>query len=225
MRILLVEDDRMIGEAVRDSLRAEAYVVDWMQNGSGVDAALAAGHVDLVLLDLGLPGVDGLQILRRLRARPAPEGATPVIVITARDAIESRIAGLDAGADDYLVKPFDVDELAARIRSALRRSSGRAAPDIVLGGVRIRPATREVERDGAPVLLSAREYAIVEALAARPGAILSRAQLEERMYGWGDEVESNAVEVHIHAVRKKLGTDFIRNVRGVGYFVPKPEGA
>jgi DNA-binding response OmpR family regulator len=225
MRILLVEDDRMIGEAVRASLRADGHVVDWMQDGRQADAALAAGHVDLVLLDLGLPGIDGLQILRRLRAKPAPQRDTPVIVITARDAIESRIAGLDAGADDYLVKPFDLDELAARMRSALRRSSGRGAPDIVLGNVRIRPATREVARDGAPVMLSAREYAIVEALAARPGAILSRAQLEERMYGWGEEVESNAVEVHIHAVRRKLGADFIRNVRGVGYFIPRPEAA
>jgi DNA-binding response OmpR family regulator len=223
MRILLVEDDRMIGEAVRDSLRAEGHAVDWMRDGRQADAALAAGHVDLVLLDLGLPGIDGLQILRRLRRLPAPDGDTPVIVITARDAVESRIAGLDAGADDYLVKPFDLDELAARIRSALRRSSGRGTPDIAIGAVCIRPATREVERDGAPVLLSAREYAIVEALAARPGAILSRAQLEERMYGWGEEVESNAVEVHIHAIRRKLGADFIRNVRGVGYFVPKPE--
>jgi DNA-binding response OmpR family regulator len=225
MRILLVEDDRMIGEAVRASLRADGYVVDWMQDGRRAEAALATSRFDLVLLDLGLPGADGLQILQRLRARSAPDGNTPVIVITARDAIESRIAGLDAGADDYLVKPFDLEELAARIRSALRRSSGRGAPDILLGKVRIRPATREVERDGAPVLLSAREYAIVEALAARPGAILSRAQLEERMYGWGEEVESNAVEVHIHAVRRKLGADFIRNVRGVGYFIPKPEAA
>jgi DNA-binding response OmpR family regulator len=147
----------------------------------------------------------------------------PVIVITARDAVESRIAGLDAGADDYIVKPFDLDELAARIRSALRRSAGRPEPDLALGDVSINLARRAVLRGGKPVTLSAREYAIVEALALRPGAILSRGQLEQRMYGWGEEVESNAVEVHIHAIRKKLGADFIRNVRGVGYFIARPE--
>jgi len=221
MRILLAEDDNMIGAAVRDSLRQDGYVVDWLRDGPRADAALAAGHYDLVLLDLGLPGKDGLDLLRGLRAR---RNATPVIVITARDAIESRIAGLDAGADDYIVKPFDLDELAARIRSALRRSAGRAEPEIAVGGVRINLAQRRVSRDSEPVTLSAREYAIVEALALRPGAILSRVQLEERMYGWGEEVESNAVEVHIHAIRRKLGADFIRNVRGVGYYIPRPEG-
>jgi DNA-binding response OmpR family regulator len=156
--------------------------------------------------------------LRSLRNR---RQATPVIVITARDAVESRIAGLDTGADDYIVKPFDLDELAARIRSALRRSAGRPEPDLALGDVSVNLAQRTVLRDGHAVTLSAREYAIVEALALRPGAILSRGQLEQRMYGWGEEVDSNAVEVHIHAIRKKLGADFIRNVRGVGYYVPK----
>jgi DNA-binding response OmpR family regulator len=220
MRILLAEDDNMIGAAVRDSLHQDGYAVDWLRDGLRADAALATGHYDLILLDLGLPGKDGLDLLRGLRRR---RNTAPVIVITARDAIESRIAGLDAGADDYIVKPFDLDELAARIRSALRRSAGRAEPDIAIGGVRINLAQRQVLREGAPVTLSAREYAIVEALALRPGAILSRAQLEERMYGWGEEVESNTVEVHIHAIRRKLGADFIRNVRGVGYYIPRPE--
>jgi len=219
MRILLAEDDQMIGAAVRDALVQDGYVVDWLRDGQRADAALAAGQYDMALLDLGLPGKDGLAILRSLRAR---RQATPVIVITARDAIEARIAGLDAGADDYIVKPFDLDELAARIRSALRRSAGRPEPDLALGDVSINLARRAVLRHGEAVTLSAREYAIVEALALRPGAILSRGQLEQRMYGWGEEVDSNAVEVHIHAIRKKLGTDFIRNVRGVGYYLPRP---
>jgi two-component system response regulator QseB len=218
MRILLAEDDQMIGAAVRDALLQDGYVVDWLRDGQRADAALAAGQYDLALLDLGLPGKDGLAILRSLRNR---RQATPVIVITARDAVESRIAGLDTGADDYIVKPFDLDELAARIRSALRRSAGRPEPDLALGDVSVNLAQRTVLRDGHAVTLSAREYAIVEALALRPGAILSRGQLEQRMYGWGEEVDSNAVEVHIHAIRKKLGADFIRNVRGVGYYVPK----
>lgn len=217
MRILLVEDDVMIGEAVRASLQQDGYAVDWVRDGKSADTALACGHVDLTLLDLGLPGKDGLDILRNLRRR---KKNTPVIVITARDGIGDRIKGLDAGADDYVVKPFDMDELAARIRSALRRSAGHAEPEIEVRGVRLNPATHEVTRDGQQVVLSAREYAIVEALMRRPGAILSRAQLEERMYGWGEEIESNAVEVHIHGARRKLGSDFIQNVRGVGYFVP-----
>lgn len=220
MRILLAEDDRMIGESVCTSLRQDGYAVDWVRDGGLANAALASEHFDLVLLDLGLPGMSGLEVLQSLRYR---KNATPVIVITARDGIEDRIRGLDAGADDYVVKPFDVDELAARIRSALRRSSGHAEPEIEILGVRINPATREVRKDGKTVLLSAREYAIVEALMLRPGAILSRAQLEERLYGWGDEIESNAIEVYIHGVRRKLGAEFIQNVRGVGYFIPKPE--
>jgi DNA-binding response OmpR family regulator len=220
MRILLVEDDPMIGDSVRASLRQEGYAVDWVRNGRLADTALSSEHFDLVLLDLGLPGADGIAVLRGLRSRKI---STPVIVITARDSVEDRIKGLDAGADDYVVKPFDPDELAARIRSALRRSAGHAEPEIEILDVRINPATKEVARNGQPVLLSAREYAIVEALMLRPGAILSRAQLEQRMYGWGEEIESNTVEVYIHAVRRKLGTDFIRNVRGVGYFIPKPD--
>jgi two-component system OmpR family response regulator len=215
--MLLVEDDRMIGEAVQTALRQDGYAVDWVRNADSADTALAAGSYDLVLLDLGLPGRDGLSLLRAVRAR---KDATPVLVITARDAVENRIAGLDAGADDYLVKPFDLDELAARIRALLRRSAGRAEAVIEHLGVRIEPATRTVSRNGAPVTLSPREYAVLEALLLRPGAVLSRAQLEDRLYGWDDAVGSNAVEVYIHGLRRKLGRDFIRNLRGVGWFVP-----
>jgi two-component system OmpR family response regulator/two-component system response regulator QseB len=223
MRLLLVEDDRMIGAGLRDALRLEGYAVDWVRDAAAADATLASERFDLVLLDLGLPpgpagapARDGLDVLRGLRSR---EDGTPVIVLTARDAKGDRVAGLDAGADDYLVKPFELDELNARIRAVLRRHSGRAQPLLRHGGVTLDPATRQVTRDGQPVLLSAREFAVLEALMQRPGALLSRAQLEDRLYGWGEEIESNAVSVYIHQLRRKLGADFIRNVRGVGYFV------
>jgi DNA-binding response OmpR family regulator len=220
MRILLVEDDRMIGESVRTSLRQDGYAVDWVREGRAADTALSSEQYDLVLLDLGLPGKDGLDVLKNLRRN---KGAMPVIIITARDSVEDRIKGLDAGADDYVVKPFNLEELAARMRSALRRSAGHTEPELEIHGVRINPATKEVTRDGKPVILSSREYAIVEALILRPGAVLSRAQLEERMYGWREEIESNAIEVYIHGIRRKLGSDFIQNIRGVGYFIPKPQ--
>ena len=190
MRILLVEDDQMIGRAIQTALRQDGHAVDWVRDGNSADAALAAGSFDLVLLDLGLPGRDGVSLLRLIRSR---KDATPVLVITARDAIADRIAGLDAGADDYLVKPFDLDELAARMRALLRRSAGRGEPVIEHGRIRMNPATREVARDGQPVSLSPREYAVLEALMSRPGAVLSRAQLEDRLYGWGESVDSNAV--------------------------------
>ena len=222
MRLLLVEDDRMIGESLQRTLRLEGFAVDWVRDAAAADGTLASERFDLVLLDLGLPrGVgggpaDGLEVLRALRAR---RDATPVIVLTARDARGDRVAGLDAGADDYLVKPFEFDELAARIRAVLRRHAGRAEPVLSQGGVTLDPAQRRVTLNGSPVLLSAREYAVLEALMARPGAVLSRPQLEDRLYGWGEEIESNAVSVYIHQLRKKLGADFIRNVRGVGYFI------
>jgi DNA-binding response OmpR family regulator len=230
MRMLLVEDDRMIGAGLRDALRLEGHAVDWVRDASAAQSTLASERFDLVLLDLGLPpgpaGAavrDGLDVLRSLRAR---EDSTPVIVLTARDGLGDRVAGLDAGADDYLVKPFELDELTARMRAVLRRHSGRAQPVLRHGGVTLDPATRQVTKDGQPVLLSAREFAVLEALMARPGALLSRAQLEDRLYGWGEEIESNAVSVYIHQLRRKLGADFIRNVRGVGYFVaaPGPDG-
>jgi DNA-binding response OmpR family regulator len=210
----------MIGESVLAALRQEGYAVDWVRDGRAADAALSGEHFDLVLLDLGLPHKDGIEVLQELRRQ---KRRTPVIIITARDDIEDRIKGLDAGADDYVIKPFNIDELAARMRSALRRSAGHAEPEMEILGVRINPATKEVSRNGQPVTLSSREYAIIEALMLRPGAILSRAQLEERMYGWKEEIESNAVEVYIHNIRRKLGSEFIQNIRGVGYFIPKPQ--
>jgi two-component system OmpR family response regulator len=224
MRILLVEDDAMIGEAVQTLLRGEGHAVDWVRDGLQADAALCpgpgGGHgYDMVLLDLGLPGQDGLQVLRRLRSR---RDRTPVLVATARDAVRDRIAGLDAGADDYVVKPYDLDELLARLRALARRASGGADPLYERDGVTVCPATHEASVNGQPVVLSAREWAVLEPLVARPGVVLSRAQLEDKLYGWGDEINSNAVEVYIHGLRKKLGAGLILNVRGVGYMVPKP---
>ncbi len=226
MRVLLVEDDRMIGESLRTALRQEGHAVDWVRDAVAADAALASEHFDLTLLDLGLappsaphaasPLKGGLDVLRALRGR---RDETPVILLTARDALADRVAGLDAGADDYLAKPFEFDELTARMRAVARRRAGSAATVLSHGGVMLDPATRQVSRDGVPVLLSAREFAVLEALMARPGAMLSRAQLEDRLYGWGDAVESNAVSVYVHQLRRKLGNSFIRNVRGVGYCV------
>jgi two-component system response regulator QseB len=216
MRLLLVEDDGMIGEAVRLGLRKQGLAVDWVQDGLAARTALSTETFDLVLLDLGLPKLDGLQVLKWLRGTGSK---VPVLILTARDSVNDRIRGLDAGADDYIVKPFDFDELAARVRAVLRRQSGRAENVVEHLGVTLDPASHEVTRAGAPVNLSHREFALLEALLERPGQVLSRAQLEERLYGWGEEVESNAVEVHIHNLRKKLGAEYIQNVRGVGYRV------
>jgi two-component system OmpR family response regulator/two-component system response regulator QseB len=225
MRLLLVEDDRMIGEGLRAALRLESYAVDWVRDVAAAQASLSTERFDLVLLDLGLPaggsspreeGGGGLQVLRGLRGRG---DSTPVIVLTARDGVGDRVALLDAGADDYLVKPFELDELHARMRAVLRRHSGRAQPLLIHGAVSLDPATRQVTMAGEPVALSSRELAVLEALMLRPGALLSRAQLEDRLYGWGEEIESNAVTVYIHQLRKKLGSAFIQNVRGVGYFL------
>jgi len=216
MHVLLVEDDRMIGESVRTALKQDGHAIDWLRDGNSAETALNHEEFDIVLLDLGLPGKDGLELLRSLRAH---RKQTPVIVLTARDALQDRVAGLDAGADDYLVKPFELEELTARMRSVVRRRSGHAEPVMEVGEIRLDPTTREVTRAGVPVILSAREYAVLEALMLRPGAILSRAQLEDRLYGWGDAIESNAVSVYVHQLRRKLGADAIRNVRGVGYYV------
>ena len=218
MRLLLVEDDTMIGETVLQLLRAEHYAVDWVRDGAMADQALRSAEYDLVLLDLGLPKRDGLEVLRALRSRRA---TVPVLVATARDDVSDRIAGLDTGADDYVVKPYDTDELLARIRALLRRSAGRAEPAFEHKGVSLNPATHESTLNGQPVSLSAREWAVLEPLLARPGMLLSRAQLEEKLFSWKDEVSSNAVEVYIHGVRKKLGNDIIQTVRGLGYLVPK----
>lgn len=219
MRILLVEDDGMIGEAVSVALRDAAYAVDWVTDGSAASRALEHGEHQAVLLDLGLPGRDGLQVLRRLRQTG---NTIPVIVITARDGVDERIKGLDFGADDYLVKPFDIDELLARLRAVVRRQGGQAAPLLSNGRVSLDPGTREARCGDVVALLSAREFALLHALLLRPGAILGRAELEERIYGWNEEVESNAVDFLIHGVRRKLGADVIRNVRGAGWMVDKP---
>jgi two-component system OmpR family response regulator len=218
MRLLLVEDDPMIGEAVLNVLRAENYAVDWVRDGRMADEALRSEQYDLVLLDLGLPKRDGLEVLRALRAR---KSTVPVLVATARDAVGDRVAGLDVGADDYVVKPYDTDELLARVRALLRRSAGRGEPVFEHMGVSLNPATHEATVHGQPVALSAREWAVLEPLLARPGVVLSRAQLEEKLFSWKDDVSSNAVEVYIHGVRKKLGADLIQTVRGLGYLVPK----
>ncbi|ALM83795.1 response regulator [Bordetella sp. N] len=218
MRVLLIEDDKMIGESVRDGLRAEAYAVDWEKQVRGADLALRTTPYDAVLLDLGLPDGNGLALLRDLRAR---NNRVPVLIATARDAVADRIAGLDAGADDYVVKPYDLDELLARLRALLRRSAGRAEPIFEHDGVTIDPRDHTATVNGEPVMLTAREWAVLQPLIARPGMIYSRAQLEEKLYSWQDEISSNAVEVYIHGLRKKLGQRFIQNVRGVGYVIPK----
>lgn len=214
MRLLLVEDDAMIGGATRDGLQRAGHVVDWIRDGAAASAAFHADSFDAVVLDLGLPRKDGLQVLAELRGA---NDATPVLVLTARDGVADRIAGLDAGADDYLVKPFDIAELAARIRAIVRRRAGRADSLIRHGELIVNITTRQVTRNGSEIALSQREFAILAALLERPGAVLSRQQLEDRLYGWSGEVESNALEVHIHALRKKLGHDAIRTLRGVGY--------
>jgi len=218
VRVLLVEDDAMIADAVRVGLARAGLTVDWVKDGAaGLTASLSEPFA-AVLLDLGLPRRDGLDVLRELRAR---KHRVPVIVLTARDGVEDRIAGLDSGADDYVVKPFDVGELAARLRAVVRRQEGRAAPVLERAGIRLDSARREVAVNGRPVALSAREFALLELLLRRPGMPLSRAQIEEQLLGWGEEVCSNAVEVQIHNLRRKLGADRIQNIRGVGYFVPR----
>lgn len=218
MRILLVEDDQMIGETVLDQLRLESYAVDWVRDGATACDALADEHYDLVLLDLGLPQKSGLDVLQTLRKT---KKTVPVLIATARDGIEQRIAGLDAGADDYLIKPYDLNELLARIRALLRRSFGRADSVYVHRNLCINTVSKEAMLNNIPVNLSSREWAVLDALLARPGTILSRKQLEDKLFAWKDDINSNAVEVYIHGLRKKLGADLIQTVRGLGYLVPK----
>lgn len=218
MRILIVEDDRHIGSALQRALRAEDHAADWVLDGRSAETALQQGEYDLALLDLGLPQKDGMEVLKALRAR---RDRVPVLVLTARDTAADVVRALDAGADDYLIKPFDLDVLLARVRALARRSSGRAEPVIAHLDVTINLATRAVTRAGSPISLAPKEFTLLEALLARPGVVFSRAQLEEKLYGWGEEIESNAVEVYVHGLRRKLGQEFIRNVRGVGYMVPK----
>jgi len=218
LRVLYAEDDRMLGEAVVQALKDAGYAVDWVTDGEAALVAAKLEEYQLVLLDLGLPKPDGLEVLGRMRKTLPP---MPVIIVTARDAIDDRISGLDLGADDYLAKPFEVGELLARMRAVLRRQGSGAAALLSNGDIDLDPATHEASRGDTKHALTAREFALLNALMLRPGRIFSRAELEQRMYGWNEEVESNAVEFMIHALRKKLGTDAIRNVRGVGWMVDK----
>ncbi len=218
MRILIVEDDPMIGAGIHTGLRQDGYTADWARDSNSAELAVATNEYDAILLDLGLPGRSGLELLAQWRRK---RNTVPILIITAKDSVEDRIAGLDTGADDYLVKPFDLNELAARLRALLRRRSGRATPVIEHGPLHLDPATHEVRLNGTAVKLSGREFALLHALLQVPGVPLSRSQLEDRLYGWEEEIGSNAVEVHIHALRRKIGSELIRNVRGVGYMVPR----
>ncbi|MBK8324248.1 MAG: response regulator transcription factor [Betaproteobacteria bacterium] len=218
MRLLLVEDDEDLGEGIRVALKGDGYTVDWLKDGASAVHALASETFDVAILDLGLPKVDGLDVLRQLRAGANP---MPVLVLTARDATSDRIAGLDAGADDYLVKPFEVDELKARLRALLRRSLSRPQPVLELHGVRLDPATQDVSYRGQPVSLPRKEYLVLHQLLSQPGRVFTREKLEEALYGWEDAAESNAIDVHIHHLRRKFFPELIRTVRGVGYRVDK----
>jgi two-component system OmpR family response regulator len=219
MRVLLVEDDPMIGDAIQGALKDASYAADWVKDGQTALTTLGCQHYDLVLLDLGLPGKDGLEVLASIRAKDNP---IPLLIITARDGLDDRLRGLDGGADDYVSKPFQMAELLARMRAVLRRKGGTAAPVLGNGVVSLDPATKEASvNGGSPLQLSSREFSLLQALLVRPGAILSRSELEDRIYGWGEEVESNAVEYLIHALRRKLGSEVIKNVRGVGWMVSK----
>ncbi len=218
MRILLVEDDHMIADAVIVALRDAAYAIDWVEDGMSASRTLALGEYQLVLLDLGLPGRDGLEVLRRLRQSGS---SVPVIILTARDRLEDRVIGLDLGADDYLVKPFQIPELLARLRAITRRQSGHATPLLGNGRITLDPATHEASANDTTVLLSAREFSLLQTLLLRPGTIFTRRELEEQIYGWNEEVESNAVDFLIHGIRKKLGADSIKNIRGAGWMVEK----
>ncbi len=214
MRLLLVEDDPMIGESLVDGLHGESYAVDWVRDGREAGLALDGFGYDLMLLDLGLPGMQGMDVLRAARQRGAD---LPVLIITARDGTPARVAGLDAGADDYLVKPFDLDELLARLRALLRRRSGRTRSVIGHGGVMLDLASHEATFDGVPVKLARREFSVLRALLDIPGKVITKSQFEEKLYGWDSEVESNTVDVYIYQLRKKFGARFIQTVRGVGY--------
>ena len=218
MRVLLIEDDIMIAKGIVSGLKSAGMSVDWVRDGVEAQAALREGGYAIALLDLGLPGADGLEVLELARAKGVE---TPVLVITARDGVDDRVHGLDLGADDYLIKPFELRELQARMRALIRRRAGRAPSVLIAGSSELNTETHELSRDGVTDVLPAREYALMLALLERPGRILSRSQIEERIYGWGEEVESNAVDVLIHSVRRKFGKDVILNVRGAGWMAPK----
>ena len=214
MRLLLVEDDEMIAETVLESLGREGYAIDWAQDGRAAELSLGNGVYDLVLLDLGLPRKDGIDLLNSYRRQG---GQAPVIILTARDSVNERIRGLDAGADDYLIKPFDLDELAARARALLRRRTGQKQPVYSHGELALDPAAHEVTKSGVPIALVPREFALLQALIEEPARVFTRPELEDKLYGWGEEVGSNTIEVHVHSLRRKIGAEQIVTVRGVGY--------
>lgn len=216
MRILVVEDDALLGDAIQAGLKQSGYAVDWMRDGVSADQALGTESYAAVVLDLGLPRLSGMEVLRRLRSRSKP---IPVLILTAKDTVNDRISGLDAGADDYLLKPFDMGELAARLRALIRRASGKTELVLQVAGVKLDPAAHRVFYRDQPVELSPKEFAVLHALMLNAGKVLSRAQLEEQLYAWGEEVESNAVEVHIHHLRRKLSSELIETIRGVGYLI------
>ena len=222
MRILLVEDDVLLGDALQAGLKQAGHAVDWTRDGVSAETALATGEYAAMVLDLGLPRKDGLDVLRALRAK---KRALPVLILTARDTVDDRIRGLDAGADDYLVKPFDLGELNARLRALLRRAGGQPAPVLTASGITLDPATHAVSCAGKAVELSAKEYALLHALMQQTGRALSRAQLEQHLYAWGGEIGSNTIEVYIHHLRRKLGAEAIRTLRGIGYVIPRDAAA
>jgi len=220
MRILVVEDDPLLGDGIKAGLAQAGFAADWVRDGIAADLALRTASHAAVVLDLGLPRMEGLEVLRRMRAAG---NRTPVLVLTARDAVEDRITGLDSGADDYVLKPFDLHELAARLRALIRRSAGEAASLLRVGEVALDPAARLAQFKGKSVELPAREFALLHALMLAAGRVLTREQLAERLYAWGEEVESNAIDVHVHHLRRKLAPALIRTVRGVGYLLPRPQ--
>ena len=222
MRVLIVEDDPLLGDALVAGLKQRGFEPDWVQDGREAQIVMRVEPFAAIILDLGLPGLTGLELLRTERARG---NKVPVLILTARDAVQDRIKGLDSGADDYVVKPMDLDELAARLRALVRRSKGEPAPLLHVGAVALDPAARTVTRDGQAIDLQPREFALLQELMLNAGRVLSREQLEERMYRWGEEVESNAVEVHVHHLRRKLGADIVKTIRGVGYVTPRGEHA
>ena len=220
MRILVVEDDPLLGDGLKAGLAQAGFATDWVRDGVAADLALKVDSHAAVVLDLGLPRLEGLEVLRRMRAAG---DRTPVLVLTARDAVEDRIKGLDSGADDYVLKPFDLHELAARLRALIRRSAGEAAALLRVGELELDPAARRVQLKGRSVELPGREFALLHALMLAAGRVLTREQLAERLYAWGEEIESNAIDVHVHHLRRRLGPALIRTVRGVGYLLPRPQ--
>ncbi len=218
MKLLLVEDDALLGDGVRAGLKQAGFAVDWVQDGLAAKVALDSEEYDLLVLDLGLPKLSGMDLLKSVRAKRA---SLPVLILTARDTVADRVAGLNAGADDYLVKPFDLDELIARLNALLRRSAGQVELTLQRGAIELTPASHQVRLAGTDVSMSAREFSLLHTLLLHTGRVHSREQLEQTLYGWGEEVESNAIEVHVHHLRKKLGSDLIRTLRGVGYVIDK----